>query len=200
MQWKMSEHSLFAILLRNPWWISAGIAAAIAALALALLREDWRIYGVFSTLPFVAIAAMAAWKQRHLPSGARVASTLEAVRAMSWRDFAAALEEGFRRDGYEVTQVNIAAADFEIAKAGRRALVSAKRWKVARMGVEPLRALVGAKDASDAHECICVVAGELTGNAREFAVKEKVRLIGGAELARMLPNAARGERKSIRAA
>ncbi len=187
----MSEKSLFAILLRNPWWISAGLAAGIIALVMMLLREEWRIYGVVSAFPFVAIAAMAAWKQRGSPSAARVASMLEAVRAMPWSGFAVTLEEGFRRDGYSVSRVDGAAADFEIAKAGRRALVSGKRWKVARMGVEPLRALVLAKDAREAHECICVVAGELTDNAREFAAKENVRLIGGAELARMLPKLGR---------
>ena len=29
MQLKMSENSLFAVLLRSPWWISFGIAIAV---------------------------------------------------------------------------------------------------------------------------------------------------------------------------
>jgi hypothetical protein len=68
---------------------------------------------------------------------------------MSWNDFAAALETGFKRDGYDVHRLAGPAADFEIAKEGRRAVVSGKRWKVVATGVEPLRELEGAKNARD---------------------------------------------------
>jgi restriction system protein len=37
MKWEMAENSLFAILLRSAWWISAGIAALMIVAALALL-------------------------------------------------------------------------------------------------------------------------------------------------------------------
>jgi len=195
MKWQMHENSLFAVLLRSPWWVSGAIAAAIGGLVGTLVREEWRIFAVFSALPFAAIAAMAAWRQVRAPSGARVARTLDAVRAMSWNDFAVALEEGFRRDGYAVSRIAGPDADFEIAKEGRRALVSGKRWKVARAGVEPLRSLIGAKDARDAHECIYVVAGELSDNARRFAVEKRIRLISGPELAKLLPDAGRGAAK-----
>ncbi|MEO8486735.1 MAG: restriction endonuclease [Betaproteobacteria bacterium] len=190
MQWKMSDQSLFAILLRSPWWISAAIAVALASLSFALLRDEWRYYGVFVAAPFVVIASVALWRSMRAPSAKRVASTLVAVRAMSWGDFSSALEDGFRRDGYEVSRIPGAAADFEIAKGGRRAVVAGKRWKVARTGIEPLRDLDGAKDARDAHESIYVVAGELTDNAREFAARKRIRLIGGAELSKLVPDAA----------
>lgn len=199
MKWQMHENSLFAVLLRSPWWISAAIAAILGTLVAALVREEWRVFGLFSATPFAAISAMAAWRQMKAPSGARVASTLDAVRAMSWGDFAAALEEGFRRDGYQVSRVDAAGADFEIAKAGRRAVVSGKRWKVARAGVDPLKALVGAKDAREAHECIYVLAGELSDNARRFAVEKRIRLVAGPELAKLLPQAGRAARKSVAA-
>lgn len=195
MQWKMSEQSLFAILLRSPWWISAAIAGGLAAVGVTLLREEWRIYGVFMAAPFVVIAGIALWRQLKAPSSRRVAATLDTVRAMHWNDFSAALERGFRRDGYEVSRVAGPAADFEIAKAGRRALVSGKRWKVARTGVEPLRELDGAKAARDAHECIYVVAGELTEQARAFAAQKRIRLIGGVELATLVPEASAVRRR-----
>lgn len=195
MKWEMNEKSLFAVLLRSPWWVSGAIAVAIGGLVGVLVREEWRIFAVFSSLPFAVIAAMAAWRQLKAPSGARVSRTLDAVRAMPWSDFAAALEDGFRRDGYAVSRVDGPDADFEIAKAGRRALVSGKRWKVARAGVEPLKALIGAKDARDAHECVYVLAGELTDNARRFAVEKRIRLIAGPELARLMPDAGRGAAK-----
>jgi restriction system protein len=39
MKLKMSKNSLFAILLRSPWWMSFGLVAAIALAARALLPE-----------------------------------------------------------------------------------------------------------------------------------------------------------------
>jgi len=191
MRWRMADNSLFAILLRNPWWISAAIAAGFVALTLAMFPSEWRWYGAFLGAPFAVIACIALYRQLHAPSTRRVTSTLEAVRAMTWSDFSSALESGFRRDGYDVRRLAGAAADFEIAKEGRRAVVSGKRWKVARTGVEPLRELEGAKDAHEAHESIYVVAGDLTDNARDFAVRKRIRLIGGAELTRLVPEAAR---------
>jgi len=189
MQWKMNENSLFAILLRSPWWISAGVGGGIAGISFMLLREDWRWYGVFAGAPFLVIACIAFARQIRAPSSRRVASTLEGVRAMSWNDFSVALETGFKRDGYAVSRLAGPAADFEIAKEGRRAVVSGKRWKVRQTGVEPLRELHGAKDARDAHECIYVVAGDLTDNARAFAAQKSIRLIGGAELTKLVPQA-----------
>ena len=197
MRWKMAENSLFAILLRNPWWISAAIAAVLFGLSLATFPEQWRLFGVFLGAPFAVIACIALYRQVRAPSTRRVTTTLEAVRAMSWNDFASALESGFRRDGYDVKRL-AGAADFEIAKEGRRAVVSGKRWKVARTGVEPLRELEGAKDAHEAHESIYVVAGDLTENARDFAARKRIRLIGGAELTRLVPEAARLKRDAAR--
>jgi len=194
MRWRMAENSLFAILLRQPWWISAAIAAGFLALTLTTFPHDWRWYGAFLGAPFTVVAFVAAWRQWRAPSSRRVTSTLEAVRAMSWNDFASALETGFRRDGYDVSRLAGPAADFEIAKEGRRAVVSGKRWKVVRTGIEPLRELEGAKSARDAHESIFVVAGELTDNARDFAERKRIRLIGGAELTKLVPEAGRGGR------
>ena len=77
--------------------------------------------------------------------------------------------------------------DFELRKEWRRSLVSCKRWKVARTGIEPLRDLVKAKEAREAHECIYIAVGEITDNARAFAVKHAVTLVGAAELAQLLP-------------
>ena len=77
-------------------------------------------------------------------------------------------------------------ADFEISAGSRTSLVSCKRWKVARTGIEPLRALHTTQDAGDTHDWIYVAAGEITENARRFAGEQKIRLIEGAELARLM--------------
>lgn len=188
MKFQMAKDSLFAILLRSPWWISIFIAAGIVAAARLVVPE---VYAFFAALPFIVIGSVALWRQLHAPSAARVAETLGVVRAMSWRDFSNALADAFRDDGYTVTQVTGAAADFELAKAGRISLLGCKRWKAAHTGVDPLRELDEARRARDAHECIYVASGEITVAARAFALERNIRLIHDAELAKLLPRVRR---------
>lgn len=151
------------------------------------LPEAYALYGIFAALPFLVISAYAAWQQLRAPSAERIAATLESLRALTWDEFSAALEEVYRRDGYSVTRLNIAGADLELTKSGRVSLVGCKRWKVARTGIEPLRELDAARAARDAHECIYVAAGEITDNARAFAAEKKIRLLHGTELAQFMP-------------
>jgi restriction system protein len=196
MNWTMNENSLFAVLLRSSWWISFAIAGTITAVAIALLPEKYRIFGAVTGLPFLGIGCIAAWKQFQAPSTARIDRTLAAVRAMSWVEFSRAIDTAYRRQGYAVGALEGTAADFEITREGRTALVSCKRWKVARTGVEPLTALHAMKEARNAHECIYVTAGEVTDHARAFAVKHAIKLVGGPELARLLPGEGRS-RKTV---
>ena len=188
MKFPMARNSLFAILLRSPWWMSIVIAAGIVAAARLVVPE---VYAFFAALPFIVIGGVAGWRQFRAPSAARVADTLEAVRAMSWGEFSGALADAFRDDGYSVSRSDGAAADFELAKAGRISLLGCRRWKAAHTGVDPLRDLDDAKRAREAHECIYVAAGEITAGALAFAGKRSFRLIHGAELARLLPRVRR---------
>lgn len=183
MKFKMAENSLFAVLLRSSWWISVAVAAGIAGLARLLLPEQYRVVGMLSALPFVVIAAMAFWRQSKQPSAAVVASTLEAAAALSAREFADALEAALRRDGYEVKRLGKSVVDLELDKAGRRSLVACRRWKAASTGVEPLRELLAATGEGAR---IYVALGGITDKARQFAVANQIRLLHGAELARLL--------------
>lgn len=191
MKWKMSEKSLFAILLRSSWWISAAIAAALIAISMGMFPGAFKLYGAFAATPFVVIAGIAAWKKLRAPSAARIDRTLEAVRAMSWGEFASQVENAYRRDGYEVNRLRGDAADLEMTKGGRTAVVSCKRWKVVRTGVEPLRELHATREAREAHEGIYIMAGELSDNARRYANDNKIRLVGGPELVQLMPELGR---------
>jgi restriction system protein len=194
MKWQMSENSVFAILLRSSWWISAGVAGAVGTTALALFPAGYKTLGATLGLPFLVIAGIAAWRQWQLPSAARVDRTLEAVRAMSRGAVVTAIEAAYARDGYAVTRVDDAHADLAMKKEWRTALVSCKRWKVARIGVEPLRELLAAKEARELREAIFVATGEITDTARKFAAENGIRLVGGPELALLLPQIGRGKR------
>jgi len=186
MKWRMAENSLFAVLLRSPWWLSLGIGAVLGTAGYALLPEAYRIAGAGAGLPFLAIACIAAWKALQRPSAKRVERTIADVKAMSWPEFADAIEAAYRREGHDVKRVDSGPADFEVSKAGRTAVVGARRWKVARTGVEPLRALHAAGEAREAHECIHIAIGEVTPAAREFAARHRTRVLGGPDLAQLL--------------
>lgn len=183
MKLKVHENSLFALLLRSPWWVSVLVTAAVVAGSRLLLPT---LYAIAAALPFAVIAAYAGWKQLLAPSAGSIAKVLERVRAMPWEEFSGAIEEAFRREGYAVTRLAGAQADFELAKGGRTTLVACKRWKATRTGVEPLRELEAARRAREARECSYVCAGELSDQARQFAAQKAIRLVEGAELARLL--------------
>ena len=182
----MAKNSLFAILLRSAWWVSAGIALVLALLSFALLPEAYRIVGALSGLPFVVVAALAARRQWHLPSQARVTETQQALSSMAWPAFAALLEQAFRRDGYSVQPGQMPGVDFELERQGRRMLVSARRWKSARTGLEVLRTLQTARDRSEAPDALYIGLGPISDNARPFAAEHRIAVWQAAELAHAL--------------
>ena len=185
----MAKNSLFAVLLRSPWWVSLAIAAGMGVVAMALLPPDWRAVALFSSFPFVVLSGMAAWKQWHVPGAARVEQTRQAVAAMAWPAFSRLLEDAFKRDGYSVQRGSGEAVDFVLERKGRRMLVSARRWKSARLGLETLRALQSARAAAEtdlATDALCIGLGELTDTARPFAAAHRVAVWQAPELAQAL--------------
>lgn len=186
MKLKMAPNSMFSILLRSPWWVSFGLAAAMAAVARLLLPQAYEVFALFSAIPFAAIGCAAAWKQLRAPSAGRVSDTLQAASAMSWTEFADAVEAGFRRDGHAVKRLPGRGADFEVTRAGRLTLVSCRRWKAARTGVEPLRELQAAMTAREAAAGLYVTLGEATDAANAFAAQHGIELLQGAGLVALL--------------
>jgi restriction system protein len=185
MNLKMAPNSLFAILLRSPWWISIGISLLFVAVSRALLPHEYWIFGAMGGFPFLVIGLIALTKQLRRPGSRRVDEVLQAVRAMSWRDFSQALEEAFTRDGFSVRRVE-GAADLAVTRAGRTALVAARRWKAARHGEEALAALHAQMRAQDASESIYIALGELSANAQRFASANGVKVMREEGLAQLL--------------
>lgn len=179
----MAKNSLFAVLLRSPWWVSLALGAALALVAAAFVPDPYRPIGVLSALPFIVIAGIAAWRQARLPSAARVLATQQAVNALAWADFAKLLEQAFARDGYTVQTGTRDAVDFEIERQGRRMLVCARRWKSARTGLEVLRALQAAREDIGVPDALYIGLGELTDTARPFAAQHRIAIWRVEELA-----------------
>jgi restriction system protein len=179
----MHENSLFAVLLRKPWWVSGLFAAAIIGLLRLLL--PWE-FAAFAAAPFIGISGWVAWRQLRAPSAARIAKTLERLRSQSWEDFSRTVEEAYRREGYTVSRLGDARVDFELLQGPYSTLVACKRWKAMRTGIEPLRELQAAREAREAHHCVYIATGEITEQARAFAVEKRINLLFGSELTALL--------------
>lgn len=185
MRLKLPEKSLFAVLLRSPWWMSLGVAVAVVLASRALLPDRYWLFGAMGSGTFIVIAVIAFVKQLGRPSAARTREIAQRVRAMSWRDFAQALQDAFTRDGAQVERVE-GAADFVLTRSARTSLVAARRWKAARHGEEALAALHAQMRARDASECVYIALGELSPNAQAYAKANGVQVMQEEGLAQLL--------------
>lgn len=180
MAWlKMNENSLFAILMRKGWWVSGLVAAGVFGVARIFMPWD---FSAFVAAPFAIISLYVAWKQIMAPGPARIAKTVEKLRAMSWDEFSAAIESAYRREGYVVNRINNPHADFEVVRELHHTLVACKRWKAGRTGIEPLRELEAAREKHEAHYGFYVATGEVSEQARAFAAEKKIKIVEGADL------------------
>ena len=186
MKFKMSEKSLFAALLRAPWWVSFLVMFAVALVAGALLPEAYKTAGMLGAFPFFVIGVMAAWRQRNAISPSRIQELVEQARVMGWRDFSVLVEEALRQQGFVVTRLNEGPADFQIEKNGRVTLVSAKRWKAATVGAEHLRELLAVRQSRDAFSCTCMSLGVFSQAAIDLANDSPMQLLGSANIAQLM--------------
>ena len=182
----MAKKSLFAVLLRSPWWVSALIALLLGLLGFTLLPETLRVGGALSGLPFLVIACIAAWRQWPLPSAARVEEIRLALSVIAWPACSSLLEMAFQRDGYAVERGKTDGVDFVLERRGRRMLVSARRWKSARTGLETLRALQAARDAADVPDALYIGLAELSDTAAPYAAEHRIAVWQATELAHAL--------------
>ncbi len=183
MKLKMAKNSLFAVLLRSPWWVSMLLVAAFSLVSVAMLPRAYVPFGVMGALPFLVIGLIAAQRQWGQPSPAQVADTLAQAAALPARAFADKLAAAYTAQGFVVTRLNHPAADLQLAKAGFTTLVACKRWKAASHGLEPLRELAAAPGAD---QRIYVSVVPVTDKARAFAQAQGIGLVADAELARLL--------------
>ncbi|WP_295955943.1 restriction endonuclease [Rhodoferax sp.] len=191
MKLKMAKNSLFAVLLRSPWWVSMLLVLVFGLLSFALLPKAYIPFGLLGTMPFLVIGVIAASRQWDLPSTAKVNDMLAQATAMPWREFADALDAAYRAKGYTVARLNGKAADLLLSKDGQTTLVAAKRWKAANHGVEALRELAAAKEAQSAAACVYISIGGVTDTALQFAKERGITLVADVALAQLLLQAAK---------
>lgn len=183
----MSENSLFALLLRSPWWISFVLVACVALISKALLPSEYFIYGALGGFPIFVVGCIAAWRQLRAPSAAKVQTMLDQTQAMPWAKFSQALTRAWAGQGYGVNAPSKGAVDLRLTRNGQTTLVSAKRWKAATHGVEPLRELYSAMQAENAQGGIYVAGqGTVSETAALFARDHGITILQGPALAVLL--------------
>ena len=191
MKWQISDRSLFAVLMRSPWWMSVGIAVVVTVLAFALLPVQLRLGGALMALPFFVIGTVAAARQWRLPRAGQIERVQQVAGAMAWPEFAELLEAAFQREGYTVTRGTREPVDFQLERQGRITFVCARRWKSARTGLDALRTLHEAKETADAQRARYVCLGELTDTARAFAAEHRIEIWQAPQLTAAMPALAR---------
>ena len=186
MRFRMRENSLFAILLRAPWWVSFLIAIVIGLVFRTAMPNQFGNLAWFTGAPFFVIGCIAGWKQLFSIGKKRSANILAAVGDMTWNEFSAALTHAFRREGYVVTPLPGPAADFLIAQEGKSAVVCGKRWKAAKLGIEPLRELNAVASEHGAAGRIYVTLGDVSDAARKFAGQHNIDVLQGQRLVELM--------------
>ncbi len=186
MKFQMAQNSLFAILLRSRWYLSFALAAGVTLVCMLTLPAHIAPFGALAATPLWVVGGIAAWRQLRAPSPAQVERLLAESAALPWRSFAQQLESAWRAEGYSVQLLNQGAVDFRLERAGQTTLVSAKRWKAALHGVEPLRELEAARIRESAAKAVYVALQPLGENAALYARDQQLVVLGGADLAALL--------------
>jgi restriction system protein len=196
---RRQNESFGEILLKLPWWISAGIGIV----AFASIRWGFPAWaghdntrqmfskGIVSLAPLallffgiIAVGSHLFGKKRHRLVDQL--TCLEKLRETPWKDFEILVAEAFRRQGYQVDySLGRGAAggvDLTLQKDGHRSLVQCKQWKVFSLGAPVVREMFGLMTAEQADEAIIVITGKFTRDARAFAAGKPIRLIDGPQL------------------
>jgi len=183
MAFKVSKNSLFAVLLRSPWWYSVLVGIVLIAISSVIFNAQYVALGVFSALPFFGIAGYAGYKQSQQPGLKRVLEVDEQARKMPATQVAEKIAESYREARFDSAVFKGNAADLELTRGHRKLLLSTRRFKAATTGVEPLKQLVAAGEKVEATGYLYVTLGELSDAARDYADKNDIEFIQANRLA-----------------
>jgi len=115
---------------------------------------------------------------------------LEDVRALSWSEFELLVGEYYRRRGFMVEERGGASPDggidIVLRKGGKTMLVQCKHWKAFKVGVKPVRELLGVMSHEGANGGIFVTSGQFSTEAKDFAEKNGIELVNGEGLIEMV--------------
>lgn len=121
-----------------------------------------------------------AWRERHL---VRKLRSIDALRAMNWRQFEILMRRVFESQGYSAERIGGNGADGGIdiiLRKGRLVvLVQCKQWKTRQVAVGVVRELLGVITLEGADAGIVVTCGVFTKDAHDFARRANITLLDG---------------------
>ena len=180
---KMAEGSVFAVLLRSPWWYSALIGAAFLLASLALPSAQIAVFVAAAALPFLGIAMFAAYKQFQRPSRKRILEVDEEARSMSAAEINQKIADNYIEARFDAVEFKGEAAQIELERGNRKLLLNSKRFKAANTGIDPLKQLVNAGEKIEATGYLYVTLGAVSANAAKFAAENNIELVQADRLA-----------------
>jgi len=115
---------------------------------------------------------------------------IQQLRSIDWFQFEQLIALMYRKLGYTVTRRGGAnpdgGIDLIIEKDGRRWAVQCKHWKNWKVGAKHMREFLGALTAAQICGGIFVTLNDYTSEARDFADKHRIEIVGRDDLVRML--------------
>lgn len=130
------------------------------------------------------------WRERRL---VRKLRSIDALRAMNWRQFEILMRRIFESQGYRAERLGGDGADGGvdiILRKGRLVvLVQCKQWKTRQIAVGVVRELLGVIALEGADAGIVATCGVFTKDAREFAQRANITLIDGMSVLRLAEGA-----------
>lgn len=169
-----SDNSTAAAMNKTFLQLFKSIAPMLAPWAAGLVLMVW------------LVSLMQKWKRRQLLNKA---GDLDKVRALSWQEFELLVGEYYRRQGFMVEEQGGASpdggVDVVLRKSGLTTLVQCKHWKASKVGVKPIRELLGVMTHQNAYSGILVTSGQFTAEASDFAGENQIELVDGDILIKM---------------
>ncbi len=205
-----TAEDIIEITAKFPWWVG-GILALISYFSLhALAGKEYQAAGqdLGQTVSGSMIYVAATFGQYVLPAlftiGAiaslignikrkklyeDVTTSKKALEDISWHQFELLIGEYFRHEGYQVKETGPGAdggVDLILHKDDAKYLVQCKHWKAYKVGVKPVRELLGVMAGSGAAGGYVITSGQFTRDAVKFARENNIEMIDGKALEKIL--------------
>ena len=125
-----------------------------------------------------------------------LSEALAAVRGLKWQNFELLVAEGFRVQGFSVTEVAADRAsgqtdrpDLVLVKGDRKYCVHCRDWQDPAVGVSSVKDLYGVMVGRDATGGFIVTAGEVAEDAAFLAHERNIQFVKGPKLLALIDKA-----------
>ena len=190
---------LIEVLLMFPWWVTLILGSGLwvylkcqPSLSGFSLQKPVMLWYLLQFLKWACFGAAFVTGVKTLSRKTLFASAkdIDAIRAMSWREFEALVGDAYRRQGYMVEETGGGGADGGIdlllRGRGQKVIVQCKQWKTFKVGVKIVREMYGIMVAERADRVIIVASGTYTQEAQSFARGKPIDLIDGKALVQLI--------------